>query len=364
MEGSMTDVNMVRKSIFDDIREAAREKFSIKDAFQIVPEQIFRGQKSSENCSYVLEDCPTSVIQMPLSKAEDTYGLLIRNALLRCLRVETDSPTVFNHTSFASGLFVYVPANTIAVDPLKIVNNYYESSAVLCIFVGKNSSTHFDIDENVALAQSRVIYFFIEEGAKVTFTAYCRGNHQTLFSSSLRAELKKQAQFFATFAASSGRWVRFDASLSLIGEGAHAELQSLCTIKKDQEMITSSSVLHLAQETTSKTLSKMLVDETGRGTFNGNIHVAAQANESLAEQLSKNLLLSPEAQVTTKPNLDILTTNVRASHGACVGKLDEEAILYATARGLSEEQAKKLLIEAFCEEVLKRYASKKTDFYE
>jgi Fe-S cluster assembly protein SufD len=111
-------------------------------------------------------------------------------------------------------------------------------------------------------------------------------------------------------------------------------------------------VVHSAPRCTSRQLYKGVVDEHGHGVFNGHIIVRPEAFGTDARQTNKNLLLSDDAEVDTRPRLEILTDDVKCSHGAAVGRLDQEALFYLRSRGVPEQSARGILTYAFAREMV------------
>jgi Fe-S cluster assembly protein SufD len=101
-------------------------------------------------------------------------------------------------------------------------------------------------------------------------------------------------------------------------------------------------------------LHKYIIDDSGRGIFNGKVNVPKLAQMTNAAQLNRNLLLSPKARMNTKPELQIKADNVKCTHGATVSQLDADEIFYLRSRGLSEYDATHLLIDAFAAEIIER----------
>ena len=112
-------------------------------------------------------------------------------------------------------------------------------------------------------------------------------------------------------------------------------------------MDTTTNIRHLCEKTTSSQLVKGVVGGHARGVFQGKIHIAPNADETSGTQLHKALLLSDTAEVDCKPELEIYADDVKCSHGAACGELDKEALFYMQSRGIGEEEAKQLLIEAY-----------------
>lgn len=138
---------------------------------------------------------------------------------------------------------------------------------------------------------------------------------------------------------------------SLMGSNAHFELNGLFVLAGEQRGSVEVNVNHLHAETTSRTLFKGVASGTSRGKFSGMILVEPDAQRILAEQTSRNVVLN-EAQILTEPQLEIYADDVKCSHGATVGQLDSDAILYMRQRGLSLEDAKRLQVEGFVSDVV------------
>jgi Fe-S cluster assembly protein SufD len=121
-----------------------------------------------------------------------------------------------------------------------------------------------------------------------------------------------------------------------------------------QHLETRLDIRHLARDTSSDALWRGIADGRGRGVLHGAITVAAGADGADARLSNKNLLLSAQAEIDTQPVLEIHADEVKASHGATVGQLDERALFYLRSRGLPLEQARALLTSAFCRVALDR----------
>ena len=138
----------------------------------------------------------------------------------------------------------------------------------------------------------------------------------------------------------------------LEGEEADVSLGGLYMPRGDQHHDNPVLVVHSAPRGTSRQLYKGVVDEDGHGVFNGHIIVRPGALGTDARQTNKNLLLSDDAEVDTRPRLEILTDDVKCAHGAAVGRLDEEALFYLRSRGVPEQSARGILTYAFAREMV------------
>ncbi|MFN3926114.1 MAG: Fe-S cluster assembly protein SufD [Pseudanabaenaceae cyanobacterium] len=135
-------------------------------------------------------------------------------------------------------------------------------------------------------------------------------------------------------------------------EGTNTELLGLAIINQDRLIDTHSSISHLYPHSTSRQLHKAIISDRAQGVFNGRIFVSKRAQQTDSAQLSRTLLLSPQAKINTKPQLEIIADNVKCKHGATVSQLDPEQQFYLESRGISTQMAKTLLTYSFALEVL------------
>lgn len=149
-----------------------------------------------------------------------------------------------------------------------------------------------------------------------------------------------------------GAWTRMDLHTRLEAAGARAQLHGLYAVTGRQHVDNHTRVDHLSPHTTSKELYRGILDGQGRAVFNGKVVVALHAVKTDAEQANHNLILSRGAEIDTKPELEIYTDDVKCSHGATIGQLDEKQLFYLRSRGLDESSARSLLISAFAEKLL------------
>jgi Fe-S cluster assembly protein SufD len=135
-------------------------------------------------------------------------------------------------------------------------------------------------------------------------------------------------------------------------EGAETSVDGLYMVGSDQHTDTHSVIDHKQPHCNSHQLYKGILDGNARAVFNGKIFVREGAQKTDAMQTNKNLLLSPQARVDTKPQLEIYADDVKCAHGAAVGQIDEEELFYLQTRGMNPELARSLLTYGFAEEVI------------
>lgn len=145
---------------------------------------------------------------------------------------------------------------------------------------------------------------------------------------------------------------REDLTISLIGQGAHCEMYGLYLPNNEQHVDFHTTVHHKVPHTTSSQHYHGVLSDQASAVFNGKVHVVPQAKQIAAKQTNHNLLLSKQAQVNTKPELEIYADDVKCSHGATVGQLDETALFYLRSRGINKSEATRLLLQGFTQTII------------
>lgn len=136
------------------------------------------------------------------------------------------------------------------------------------------------------------------------------------------------------------------------GEGCETEVYALAYLHGEESVTTETHVTHVVGGGTSNQLIKFVLDGNARGRFIGDLKIAQDAQKTEAHQTNRNLLLSESAEMRTQPQLEIYADDVKATHGASTGQLDESALFYMQQRGISKEKARQLLVGAFMKDVL------------
>ena len=170
----------------------------------------------------------------------------------------------------------------------------------------------------------------------------------------LAAHLGRGCHLTAHAVTLSGALVRNDVHVSLDGEGAECVLNGLYLGDDKQHIDNSTEIEHIKPRATSRELYKGILDGASRGVFNGKIVVHKDAQKSDARQTNRNLLLSGDALVNTKPQLEIYADDVKCSHGSTIGQLDPDALFYLRSRGLGPDEARSLLSFAFASDIVGR----------
>ena len=136
------------------------------------------------------------------------------------------------------------------------------------------------------------------------------------------------------------------------GEGCSTEIYALAYLHDHESVTTETHVTHAVGGGTSNQLVKFVLADQSRGRFVGDLKIAPDAQKTDAHQTNRNLLLSEEAEMRTQPQLEIYADDVKATHGASTGQLDESALFYMQQRGIDKQKARQLLVNAFMVDVL------------
>ena len=182
-------------------------------------------------------------------------------------------------------------------------------------------------------------------------------NHSNDHHHTERIQVKVSAggQFQMTSADVGGRLVRNDVLIDLAAPGARADIRGVFFAGSDQHVDNHTRIDHSAPDTTSHELFRGIAGDGGRGVFNGKVVVHKDAQRIDAQQQSNNLLLGERCEIDTKPELEIYADDVKCSHGATVGQLDENQLYYLRTRGIDRLEAQRLLTLAFAQSVIEQF---------
>ncbi len=199
------------------------------------------------------------------------------------------------------------------------------------------------ITEIALMEDARVDHYKIQEESTKAFHVATLEVHQN-----------RDTRFTSHSISFGGQLVRNDINVLLDAEGAHCTLNGLFMVGGRQHVDYHTRIDHAKPRGTSEEVYKGILDGRARGVFNGRVKVHPDAQKTDAHQSNNNLLLSRDAEIDTKPELEIYADDVKCSHGATVGQLDEHSLYYLRSRGIGERQARGLLTYGFAREILER----------
>lgn len=194
--------------------------------------------------------------------------------------------------------------------------------------------------------------FDLAGGTRLDLVSLCDLPESAALYRFVDANLGAGAALRTTHVLLGGRLQRLDMRVRLAGERARLESRGVFALRGRAHADTQLDVRHLARDTACDIVWRGVADQRARGVFRGAISVAAGADGSDAKLSNKNLLLSPNAEIDTQPVLEIHADEVKAAHGATVGQIDERALFYLRSRGIPLAEARRMMVTAFCREVL------------
>jgi Fe-S cluster assembly protein SufD len=189
-------------------------------------------------------------------------------------------------------------------------------------------------------------------GASLEHVLLQRESDATFHVSHTAALLEREARLVTHAITLGGRLVRNDLCVTLAGEGSEAVLNGLFLGSGERLVDNHGFVDHAVPRGTSRQLYKGVLADRARGVFRGRVRVRPGAQHTDAKQSNPNLLLSPDAEIDSKPQLEIFADDVKCSHGSAIGRTDEDALFYLRTRGIDESSARTLLVRGFAAEVL------------
>ncbi len=192
----------------------------------------------------------------------------------------------------------------------------------------------------------------VGEGAIVDYYTDQRESDHAFHVANLQAHVSAKGVFASHAFATGAKIMRHDIGIGLKGEGADCTMNGVYLADGERLLDTHTSLDHAMPHCTSHELYKGILAGKSKAVFNGRIIVRIDAQKTNAKQTNRALLLSDDATINSNPQLEIFADDVKCTHGAAVGQLDEEAMFYLQARGLSRPEARDMLLHAFAGEVI------------
>ena len=309
-----------------------------------------------------LSSLPKACAILPTSKALKIYGPILSSRY----KIQKQDPLeIFNLAHFQEGVVIYVPGKLCVENPLQIIllASHTEAQSIalprIDLMLGKESvldvllsTPSLEIEGAVDTQDLTIasLQASLDEGAKLSIcdALFSKAGSIHFCEFLLRKEAKVSmwsANYYSLVHA-------LHCSALLEGERAHFEIKGISTLHPYAQTMTKVLAEHKARETTSHQNFKQILSTGAKSTFEGKIYVHPEALLTDAYQRSAALLLSDHAYAISRPNLEIFADDVKASHGATMTTLRDEEAHYLRTRGLSEQEAKNLLIEGFAKTII------------
>ena len=294
--------------------------------------------------------------------ADARYNKVARAYLARNAGYHNNGLAALNTAFMQSGLFLWIPKGIKLETPVQVTFLMDSDQADrasfprLLVVAEENSSAtvieSFVSTRNQQYFTNAVAEIVLKDGARLEHYRMQRESDKAFHTSITSASLGRNSSYDTTSINLGGRLSRHDISVLLDHEGAECWVDGLYLVGADQHTDTHSVIDHQQPHCNSHQLYKGILDGNARAVFNGKIFVREGAQKTDAMQTNKNLLLSQQARIDTKPQLEIYADDVKCAHGAAVGQIDEEELFYLQARGINPELGRSLLTYGFAEEVI------------
>lgn len=245
-------------------------------------------------------------------------------------------------------IFVTSGKSTFANPRIKIVAHKFSSTKFAASFISVNSENSFN---NV------ITEFIVGENAVLVYDKSQTESESNFHISTEEISQEKNSNFKINTVTLDGTMVRNNINISVNGENCETHMNGVIIAKGNTHVDNHTFVNHKVANCFSNENYKYVLEDKATGVFNGRVIVQQHAQKINAYQKNGNILLSDFAQIFSKPELEIYADDVKCSHGSTTGQLDENAIFYLQARGISKDKAKKLLVSAFVAEVIEQFSS-------
>jgi Fe-S cluster assembly protein SufD len=308
---------------------------------------------------------PAGVRVGSLAAAVTEQADVVQRYLGQLAEFGTRAFTALNTALASDGAYIYIPDGVVLEQPLHIlfvttpsaagagmshpralvVAGERSQSKIVETYVGPQDSAYFT---------NAVTEVFAGENAVVDHYKVQQEGLQAFHVASMHVNLGRSSNFSSHSFSLGGRLVRNDAIAILDGEGAECTLNGLYLADGDRLVDNHTAIDHAKAHCPSHEIYKGILGGKAHAVFNGKIIVRQDAQKTNAKQTNRALLLSDNASINTKPQLEIFADDVKCTHGAAIGQLDEDAIFYLRARGLTYAEARDMLIHAFAGDILDR----------
>ncbi len=360
---------------YTNVAPIAREHFQIGEKSNLGSEQIapfifdeskqsvlvfVNGSfdKSLSNLSALNE---AAVLSFAEAASDEKYASVFRAKLGSLVDAEKNGFTALNTAFVGEGAFLFVPKNVKVGAPIQILSLTEDRKVsfprILIVAEAFSEATIIETynrsDETKYLTNA-VVEISLADEAKIKHYRVQRESHEAFHVSTTAAEITRGSVYDTTAINLGARISRHDVALKFNAEGGEAFVDGLYFLGGFQHHDTHSVIRHDVPNCTSHQTYKGILNDKSRGVFNGKVFVAVGASGTDGYQSNKNLLLSNEARVDTKPQLEIFNDDVKCSHGATVGQLEEEELFYLLSRGLNDTLARNLLTYGFAEEIVNK----------
>jgi Fe-S cluster assembly protein SufD len=310
-----------------------------------------------------LHTLPNGMIVGSLASAMKQYPGLIEKYYGKLSSQSAEGLTALNTALALDGIFVYVPDNVMVDETLQMVNLLDSPENLMLhprnlVILGKNAHLRLvqcddSINHGTTFINS-VTEIFLNEDSTLDHYKLQNKDSQSTLVNSIYFNLLQGSSLSSNAISLNGGIIRNNTIVKMEGENASAEISGLYLMDRNQHIDNHVFVDHAVPRCHSNELFKGVLDDHASGVFNGHVLVRRDAQQTIAYQKNSNILLTDKATVDARPFLEIYADDVKCSHGATVGQLDANALFYIRSRGISEANARILLMYAFAAEIINK----------
>ena len=310
-----------------------------------------------------LQILPENITVCSFAEASIRYPEIFEKYYAHNASTSVDGLVALNTLFAQDGIFVYIPKNTVLEKPLQIINICYSFKNLRIfrrnlIVAEENTKASIIVCDHTLCNRSYLTNSLTEIYANDnSFIDYSKIQNENSLSTQISNTFVNQqrgSNLTTNTITLHGGLIRNNIFVNLNGEGSENNTYGLFLCDQQQHVANYTHIRHEKPYCRSNQLFKGILDDKATGAFNGKIYVRDDAQKTEAYQRNNNILLSTSARMNTKPHLEIYADDVKCSHGATVGQLDNEALFYIRSRGISEKEAKFLLMYAFANEIISK----------
>ncbi|MBE9218216.1 Fe-S cluster assembly protein SufD [Dolichospermum flos-aquae] len=299
-----------------------------------------------------LDVLPGEVVQEYLAQAEGAKEVFtaLNTAALNDVAVVWVAKNVVVETPIHL-LFISVSGESATISQPRVLVVAESNSQVVLIEEYTNHRGTEDTEEEIYFTNG-VTEIWVQENAQVTHNRVVREGAAAFHIGKTAVTQARSSRYNCNAVTVGGKISRHNLEILQTGEQTETTLNGLTVIADNQLADTHSALFLNYPHGVSKQLHKCIIGDRAHGVFNGKIFVPKLAQLTDASQLNRNLLLSSKSRIDTKPQLEITADNVKCAHGATVSQLEDDQIFYLQSRGIDENDARKLLVNAFAAEII------------
>lgn len=304
---------------------------------------------------------PEGVIVGSLKDMAEAHPELVKGYYGKLADTSKDAVTAFNTMFAQDGVLVYIPKHTVVERPIQLVNilradvNFMVNRRILIVLEAGAQAKMLVCDhamDEVNFLSTQVVEVFAGEGAVFDFYELEETHNSTVRFSNLYVRQEAGSNVLLNGMTLHNGTTRNTTEVQLAGRGAEVCLCGMAIADKNEQVDNNTFIDHQVPDCTSNELFKYVLDDQAVGAFAGKVLVREGAQHTNSQQTNRNLCATRESRMYTQPQLEIYADDVKCSHGATVGQLDENALFYMQQRGVSLKEARLLLMFAFVNEVV------------